>query len=318
MVSPHEYRALRHDLDRLWGLDSLPGIALPPQDRGEDSAVRREGSSSNQIVISSSQTSIALDSSLSSRTTADSTPGAAQALGSPDSQETGGERPGPSLSIATADPSSGSACSKVVQSPSGVPLKLAEKPAASSGTEPTVLDIRRSPALSDSLAALDIAPASTAQVSAVELNCLSQHGSSEGTPSSAASTPEVVQDPLDPPFAAQAALDRQASNALASSSGRGQGVPAGEGSHTSSPKRRRRQLTSRKEHWAAKAAAAVVAEATRVSVSREPSKRRTLRRPPSLKLTPEQLEVCRVQTALTPCFSRTESLSTFVLNCSMS
>ena len=124
--------------------------------------------------------------------------------------------------------------------------------------------------------------------------------------------------PLDPPFAAQAALDRQASNALASSSGRGQGVPAGEGSHTSSPKRRRRQLTSRKEHWAAKAAAAVVAEATRVSVSREPSKRRTLRRPPSLKLTPEQLEVCRVQTALTPCFSRTESLSTFVLNCSMS
>ena len=309
MVSPHEYRALRNELDRLWGLDSLPGIALSSQDRGEDSTVRREGSSN--------QTSITLDSSFSSRTTADSTPGAAQALGSPDSQETGGERPGPSLSIATADPSSGSACSKVVQSPSGVPLKLAEKPAASSGTEPTVLDIRRTTALSDSMAVVDIAPVSTAQVSAVELDCLSRPGSSEGSPSSAASTPEVVQDPLDPPFAAQAALDRQASNALASSSGRGQGPLPGEGSHARGSKRSRRQLTSRKEHWAAKAAAAVVAEAAKVGVSREASKRRTLRRPPSLKLTPEQLEVGCMQMAPTFCFSRTVSMSTFVHNCSL-
>ena len=317
MVSPHEYRALRNELDRLWGLDSLPGIALSSQDRGEESTVKQDGSSNKQTVISSNQTSIALDSSLSSRTTADSTPGAAQALGSPASQETDGERQGPSLSIATDGTSSESACTKVVQSPSGVPLKLAEKPAAPSGTAATVLDTRRTTALSDSMAALDIAPASTAQVSAVELNCLSQHGSSKGTPSSAASTAEVVQDPLDPPFAAQAALDRQASNALASSSGRDQGPPAGQGSPARSLKRSRRPLTSRKEHWAAKAAAAVVAEAAKVGVSREPSKRRTLRRPPSLKLTPEQLEVGRRQTAPTPSFACTVSMCTSVLNCSM-
>ena len=279
--------------------------------------VKCDGSSNADIVPSSKQTSITLDSSLSSRTTADSTPGAAQALGSSDSQETDGERRGPSLSSASDGPSSESACTKVVQSPSGVPLKLAEKPAASSGTAPTVLDMRRSTALSNSPAVLDVVPASTAQVSAVELNCLRQHGSSAGTQSSARSTAEVVQDPLDPPFPAQAALDRQASNALASSSKRGQGSPAGEGSHARSPKRSRRQLTSRKEHWAAKAAAAAVAEAAKVGVSREPSKRRTLRRPPSLKLTPEQLEVGRMHTAPTPCFSRTVSMSTFVLSWSM-
>ena len=291
MVSPHEYRALRNELDCLWGLDSLPGIALSSQDQGEDSTVKHDGSSN--------QTSITLDSSLSSRTTADSPSGAAQVLGSPDSQETDAERQGSSLSIATDGTSSESACTKVVQSPSGVSLKLAEKPAASSGTAATVLDVRRSTALSDSPAALAVAPASTAQASEVELNCLRQHGSSAGTPSSGASTAEVVQDPLDPPFAAQAALDRQASNALASSSGRGQGSPAGEGSRARSPRRRRRQLTSRKEHWAAKAAAAVVAEAAKVGMSREPGKRRTLRRPPSLKLTPEQLEVGRMQASPT-------------------
>ena len=300
MVSPHEYRALRNELDCLWGLDSLPGIALSSQDRGEDSTVKHDGSSNSQIVISSNQTSINLDSSLSSCTTADSTPGAAQASGSPDSQESGGERQGPSLSIATDGTVSESACRKVVQSPSGVSLKLAEKPAASSNAAITVLDLRRSTAHPDSPEALDIAPAITAQVSAAELTRLSQHGSSEGTSSSGTSTAEVVQDPLDPPFAAQAALERQATNALASSSGRGQGSPAGEGSRARSPRRRRRQLTSRKEHWAAKAAAAVVAEAAKVGVSREPGKRRTLRRPPSLKLTPEQLEVGRMQTPPTP------------------
>ena len=300
VVSPHEYRALRHELDRLWGLDSLPGIASSSQEGGEDSTVEHDGRSDDKMGVSSKHTSVALDNNLSSHTAADSAPGGAEALSSSTkSRDTDEKRRGLAHSSVTDGLPSDSACTKVVQSPSGVSLTLAEKPAASSSTASTVLDMKRSSARPDSRAALDIAHASAAQASAAELNRLHQRGSSGGTHGSAASTAKVVQDPLDPPLAAQAALDRQDSNALASSSGRGQGSAADEGSHARSPKRRRRPLTSRKEHWAAKAAAAVVAEAAKVTVSRDVNKRRALRRPPSLKLTPEQLEVGHMQTAPT-------------------
>ena len=244
MVSPNEYRALRHELDRLWGLDSLPGIAPT-----EEAQNRADGAA----------------------------PGGASHAQS--------DRPGsPNVSS-----SSETACSKVVQSPAGVHLRLAEKPAASSSAAAAVLAPQRTAAQFDSRAAADIASTSTAGTSATRLT---QHSVDRG--SLASSSSSTSHDPSAAPSNAHTENDRRGSNALASSSGRGmheqQGNSAEAPQTQGSRIHRRRQLTSRKEHWAAKAAAAVVAEASRVGVGRDSAKR-ALRRPPSLKLTKAQLEV---------------------------
>lgn len=285
VVSPHEYRALRNELDRLWGLNSLPGIASPEESENSASAAGN-GTSSSQPGSNGEQSSNSIS----------------------------GSRDASSHSSGTESSSSGSPCSKVVQSPSGVPLKLAEKPAASSSGAAAVLDIKRSVASSDSNAAANVAGASSAEASAPKLT---QHSlstaqpslqrsaalpdSSPGSSTASGSTPRLVQDALDPPSSKPTDADRRESNALASSSGRTQ--ISGVGSDPSLSRAQgqsiekqgteaqgRRRLTSRKEHWAAKAAATVVAEAARVRVSRD-SAPRNLRRPPSLKLTSEQLEV---------------------------
>lgn len=244
VVSPNEYRALRHELDRLWGLDSLPGIAYT-----EEAQKRADGAVSDATSHAQS------------------------------------DMPGSPI----VSRSSETACSKVVQSPAGVHLRLAEKPAASSSAAATVLAPQRMAAQSDSRAAADIASTNTAGTSATRL---AQQSIDTGSLASFGSS--TSHEPPAAPSNAHTQDDRRGSNALASSSGRGmheqQGTLAEAPQTQGSKIHRRRQLTSRKEHWAAKAAAAVVAEASRVGVGRDSAKR-ALRRPPSLQLTKEQLEV---------------------------
>ena len=296
VVSPHEYRGLRNELDRLWGLDSLPGVASA-EGAAKEASRDDAALSSSSLLLDGSQ------HSGSKGTSSTSEQKSSVAVGSSSMKLARDNRSSADLSLTgSSDSSSENACSKVKQSPSGVALKLAESPAASSREATAVLDTRRGTAEADSRAASRISSASSAQASASKLAPVSSSeaparslGSRElgGSSIGARSTPRMVQDPLDPlPLSAISdQQDRVNSSASASSSGRGQAPDMSAPSRLRSPKANsRRQLTSRKEHWAAKAAAAVVAEASRVTVSRDSAKR-NLRRPPSLKLTADQLEV---------------------------
>ncbi len=285
MVSPHEYRALRSELDRLWGLDSIPGFASSGENAEElaaDDTLHRSSISSSEGSTQKLSPSKSLDSSTSLPSFTEAAAGA-DGSGRITARE------------ALADKSevpSESPCSKVEQSPSGVPLKLAEKPAASTSGAITVLDIRQAKAEPDSRAAASkLVQLSTTESSPEASSTRSSE--TEATSASISSTSQVVQDPLDPLPHASMDPERLESNALASSSGRMQDLDssAAISSNSQSTKAHsRRQLTSRKKHWAAKAAAALVAEASRVTAAKDSTKR-TLRRPPSLKLTVEQLEV---------------------------
>lgn len=311
VVSPHEYRALRNELDRLWGLDSLPGIAAAEAgviEASRDDIVR--SSSSGLSEGSYHKSSKGMESSTSEHKTI-------VADGSAFEKLMTSNRSSRLTSVTdSSDSSSDSACSQVKQSPSGAALKLAESPAAISREATAVLDTRRRTAEADSRAVSTLASAGRADASASKLAQLSRNEpallqssanrSSEIKSVSISAPPSYVQDPQDPsPSSASVDQhDRVNSSSSASSSGRGQALDASAASRTHSPKAHsRRQLTSRKEHWAAKAAAAVVAEASRVTVSRD-SARRNLRRPPSLKLTAEQLEVPFYFQRTAPCEQR--------------
>ena len=271
MVSPHEYQALRSELDRLWGLDSIPGFASSGENAEElaaDDTLHRSSISSSEGSTQKLSPSKSLDSSTSLPSF---TEAAAGADGS--GRNTAREALADESEVPSESP-----CSKVEQPPSGVPLKLAEKPAASTSGAITVLDIRQAKAEPDSRAAASkLVQLSTTESSPEASSTRSSE--TEATSASMSSTSQVVQDPLDPLPHASMDPERLESNALASSSGRMQDLDSSAAISS-----------NRKEHWAAKAAAALVAEASRVTAAKDSTKR-TLRRPPSLKLTVEQLEV---------------------------
>ena len=309
VVSPHEYRGLRNELDGLWGLDSLPGIASAEAgvlEASRDDVICSSSSGSGLLSDGSHQKSNeGMRNTSEHKTTV--------AAGSNSENLRTSDRGSALASLAgSSKVSSDDACSQVKQSPSGAALKLAEKPAASSREATAVLNTRRRPAEADSRAVSTLAGASRAHARASKLAQLSSNDlpvlqssvtrSSEIESLSISAHAELVQDPQDPsPSSVSMDQDgRVNSSASASSRGRGSALDASAASRMHRPKAHsRRQLTSRREHWAAKAAAAVVAEASRVTVSRD-NARRNLRRPPSLKLTAVQLEVLSQCQGLAP------------------
>ena len=226
VVSPHEYRALRNELDRLWGLDSLPGVASAEGVATETARDDAAPSSSSLLSDGSQHMSSRGSTSEQKSSVADGSASMKLLSGCGSSAET--------LLTSSSDSSSENACSKVKQSPSGVALKLAVSPAASSREATAVLDTRRGTAEADRRAASTISGASSAQASASKLaQCSSSEASARSLASrelgsssiGARSTSTMVQDPLDPPpsNATSDQHDRVNSSASASSSGRDAG-----------------------------------------------------------------------------------------------